>query len=243
MGRSLVSTCLTVFFAAAALAGCGGGGDTTGGSGGSGSIGSGGNTGTPGTGPYQPMAVGAVWTYHVADQSISYEKDSTVEAMEDIGGPKAGTSGFKVRETIKGSIQLTWYQVVPTGVVRHHDQTQDTSGNMLSDEWYDPYLLRTDESPEHLQSGASWTMDYNDTKTTTSKPTATVAHHETWHVDATDDAVTVPAGSFTALKVTRTDTSDGSTKTQWFVRGVGKVREQTGAGHTEELTHYQVPAQ
>jgi hypothetical protein len=241
MGRGFVSTCLTMF-AAAALASCGGGSGNTG-TGGSGGPPIGGNVGTPGTGPYQPMAVGAVWTYHVADQSITYDKDSTVESMEDIGGPKAGITGFKVRETIKGSIQLTWYQVVDTGVVRHHDQTQDTSGNMLSDEWYDPYLLRTDESSAHLQAGAAWTIDYNDTKTTSSKPTATIAHQESWHVDATDEAVTVPAGSFTALKVTRTDPTDGSTKTQWFVRGVGKVREQTGAGHVEELTSYQVPAQ
>ena len=55
------------------------------------------------------------------------------------------------------------------------------------------------------------------------------------------DVVTaVPAGTFNALKVTRTDTADGSTKTQWFVRGVGKIRERTGAGHIEELTAYTI---
>jgi hypothetical protein len=50
----------------------------------------------------------------------------------------------------------------------------------------------------------------------------------------------VPAGTFNALKVTRTDTADGSTKTQWFVRGVGKVRELTANGHKEELTAYTI---
>jgi hypothetical protein len=40
--------------------------------------------------------------------------------------------------------------------------------------------------------------------------------------------------------VTRTDPADGSIKTQWFVRGVGKVRELTGAGHKEELTAYTI---
>jgi hypothetical protein len=30
-------------------------------------------------------------------------------------------------------------------------------------------------------------------------------------------------------------------KTQWFVRGVGKVRETTSAGHIEELTSYNIP--
>ena len=36
------------------------------------------------------------------------------------------------------------------------------------------------------------------------------------------------------------DPTNGSTKTQGFVRGVGKVRELTGAGHFEELTSYQI---
>jgi hypothetical protein len=239
MGRNVASTFLAVL-TAAVFAGCGGGGE--GGAGGSGP-GAGGNVGTPGTGPYQPLVVGATWTYHVDDQGVAYDKASQVEGQEDLGGTKAGTSGFKVRETVKESIQFTWYQVVDTGVVRHHDQMQDTSGRMLSDEWYDPYLLRTDESSAHLQAGATWTIDYTNTKTTTSKPTATIAHHETWTVDAMDDALTVPAGTFSALKVTRADSSDGSTKTQWFVRGIGKIREQTSAGHTEELSAYQVPGQ
>ncbi len=242
MGRGVIATCLTIL-AAGAIAGCGGGSDTSGTGGGGATTGSGGNVGTPGTGPYQPLAVGATWSYHVDDQGVTYDKSSSVETQEDLGGAKAGISGFKVRETVKEAIQLTWYQVVDTGVVRHHDQMQDQSGQMLSDEWYDPYLLRTDETTDHLQAGATWSVTYNNTKTTTTKPTATVAHTETWTVEAIDDAVTVPAGSFTALKVTRSDPSDGSLKTQWFVRGIGKVREQTGAGHNEELTGYQVPAQ
>jgi hypothetical protein len=240
MGRSVSSTCLALL-ATAAVAGCGGSGD------GSGAGGTGGtpttNIGTPGTGPYQPLAVGAAWSYHVNDQGVVYDKASSVEAMEDIGGSKAGISGYKVRETVKDAIQLTWYQVTDSGVVRHHDQMQDTGGQLLSDEWYDPFLRRTDETTDHLKAGATWVESYTNTKTTTTKPTATISHQETWTTEATDESITVPAGTFTALKITRTDPTDSQTKTQWFVRGVGKVREQTGAGHIEELTSYQVPGQ
>jgi len=49
--------------------------------------------------------------------------------------------------------------------------------------------------------------------------------------------------TFNALKITRTDTADGSTKTQWFTRGVGKIREVTGQGHTEELSAYTIVPQ
>ena len=192
------------------------------------------------TGPYQPLTVGSTWTYHVDDQGVVYDKQSTVEAFEDMGGAVAGTMGFKVRETIKASVQLTWYEVTGTDVRRHHDQLADDTGRQLSDEWYSPYLLRVDEAPEHLQAGATWTINYTQTKTTSSKPTTTTNQTETWTVDAVDVVTAVPAGTFNALKVTRTDTADGSTKTQWFVRGVGKVRERTGAGHFEELTSYTI---
>jgi len=192
------------------------------------------------TGPYQPLTVGSTWTYHVDDQGVVYDKQSSVEAFEDMGGAVAGTMGFTVRETIKAAIQLTWYEQTATDVRRHHDQLADDTGRQLSDEWYSPYLLRVDEAPEHLVAGATWTINYTKTETTSSKPTTTTNQAETWTVDAVDVVTAVPAGTFNALKVTRTDTADGSTKTQWFVRGVGKVRERTGAGHFEELTSYTI---
>ena len=216
--------------------GCGGGSDTAPPNADDQDVG----TPTVTTGPYQPLTVGSTWTYHVDDQGVVYDKQSSVEAFEDMGGAIAGTMGFKVRETVKAAIQLTWYEQTGTDVRRHHDQLADDTGRQLSDEWYDPYLLRVDEAPEHLVAGATWTINYAHTKTTSSKPTATTNQAETWTVDAVDIVTAVPAGTFNALKVTRTDTADGTTKTQWFVRGVGKVRERTGAGHFEELTAYTI---
>jgi hypothetical protein len=192
------------------------------------------------TGPYQPLTVGSTWTYHVDDQGVVYDKQSAVEAFEDMGGAIAGTMGYKVRETVKAAIQSTWYEQTATDVRRHHDTMSDTSGRQLSDEWYSPYLLRVDEAPEHLQPGATWSISYVKTETTSSKPTSMSNQAESWTVDGVDVVTAVPAGTFNALKVTRTDTADGSTKTQWFVRGVGKVREQTAAGHFEELTSYTI---
>jgi hypothetical protein len=191
------------------------------------------------SGPYQPLTVGSTWTFHVDDQGVVYDKDSSVEAQEDIGGIAAGIMGFRVRETIKSAIQLTWYEVTATDVRRHHDQLS-TGGQLSSDEWYDPYLLRVDTSPDHMQANATWTMSYMDTKTTSSKPMATTTKTQNWHVDGVGTIVSVPAGTFAALQVTFTDKADGSTKTQWFVQGVGKVKEQTSAGHIEQLTAYTI---
>jgi hypothetical protein len=218
--------------AALVAAGCG--------SGGSGDPPGDGGPITPTSGPYQPLSVGTTWTYHVDDQGVVYDKQSSVEALEDIGGMAAGIMGYRVRETIKSSIQLTWYEVTATDVRRHHDQMLN-GGQLSSDEWYTPYLLRVDTSSDHLQANAAWTMTYMDTKTTSTKPTQTVTDTQNWHVDAVGTRVTVPAGTFAALQVTFTDKANGtSTKTQWFVQGIGKVKEQTSAGHTELLTAYTI---
>jgi len=111
--------------------GCGGGSDTAPPPGDDADVG----TPTVTTGPYQPLTVGSTWTYHVDDQGVVYDKQSAVEAFEDMGGAIAGTMGFKVRETIKAAIQLTWYEQTATDVRRHHDQLGDDTGRQLSDEW------------------------------------------------------------------------------------------------------------
>jgi hypothetical protein len=117
----------------------------------------------------------------------------------------------------------------------------DANGVMSSEDWYTPYDLRVDESPDHLTAGAAWTLSYMDAHASASKPAATKTITENWTTDAANETVTVPAGTFSALKITRTDTSDGTAKSQWFVPGVGKIRESNTTGHLEELTSYTIP--
>jgi hypothetical protein len=57
---------------------------------------------------------------------------------------------------------------------------------------------------------------------------------------AVDEPVTVPAGTFNCLRVRRrASQQDGSDKTYWFAKGVGKVKEV--GGQTEELTSVTIP--
>jgi hypothetical protein len=242
--------CLTIMalVAGAAMAiGCGGS---------SGSSGSGGSTGTGGSenlaadgavpmvtsGPYQPMVVGATWTYNVTDTGVSYVKNSTVMTYEDVGGMYAGTMGYKVSETIKTDTQYTWYVVAPSDVHRLHDQEVDGNGNLKTEDWYTPYDLRVDESADHLMAGASWMLSYQDAHTSSTKPMSDKTINEKWTTDAVNEVVTEPAGTFNALKITRTNTADGTAKSQWFVQGVGKIRESNTTGHLEELTSYMIPS-
>jgi hypothetical protein len=240
--RFLATTIPLATMGALAAAGCGGGGSGQGGSGGTGMLAADGAVPQVTSGRYQPLVVGATWVYNVTDTGVGYTKNSAVESYEDIGGVAAGTMGYKVSETIKTSTQLTWYESTATDVRRHHDQEIDANGQLSSEDWYTPYDLRVDESPDHLAAGAAWTLSYMDAHTSAKKPASMKTITENWTTDAVDEVVTEPAGTFKALKITRTNTADGTAKSQWFVAGVGKVRESNTTGHLEELQSYSVPA-
>lgn len=221
---------------ALALGGCSGGSGTSsplhGGGGGSGSDAAAQVT----TGPYEPLAVGVSWTYHVNDNGVTYDKTSTVMDTEDAGGPAAGITVFRLVDTFPADKQTTWYQVDGQVVKRLHDNSLDSSGNVKADDWYSPYRLRVDETPEHTVAATTWSLMLTDTHTSINKPATMTMKTDNWRVDGVDEPVTVPYGTFLSLHVSRTDPIDGSIKSFWFVRGVGKVKETNNSGHLEELT-------
>jgi hypothetical protein len=64
---------------------------------------------------------------------------------------------------------------------------------------------------------------------------ATAVSTDTWRVVAVDEMVNVPAGTFSAVLIEKVGGT--STKRYWFARGVGKVKERSGA-QLEELVNY-----
>jgi hypothetical protein len=197
-----------------------------------------------GTGRYLPLAVGATWTWRVTDSAgTSYDKSSTVEALEDIGGQKAGTMGFRVRTKGGGGDTLSWQQDTGTSIVRHREQDFHVDGSMKTDSFYMPFKLRVDESAAHLAAGVDYELAFTEiAKKIADGSTQTLQKGETWSVVSVDEQVTVPAGSFHCLHLHRVATDDaaGASKDYWFARGVGKIKE-TG-GQTEELASYSLPA-
>ncbi len=65
----------------------------------------------------------------------------------------------------------------------------------------------------------------------------TVPVEERWTVTAERQPVTVQGRSYEVMIVTKMSTT--STKTYWWARGIGKVKE-IGDNQTEELMSYQV---
>ena len=211
-----------------AVAGCGAGC-----SGGSGTV-----TGDPGAASgknYLPLSVGASWTYAVtAATGMTGQGTITVEAAEN--APGDGQSALRVHTVLLDGGTIAWQQSTGAGVVRLEEKQLDQTGAVLVDKQYAPPILVLDESAAHLVSGATWTEQYMETKTPSTKKKATKETTD-WTVEAVADTVTVPAGTYTCIRVRRNHTSSKtpSNTVSWYADGVGKVKE-TGAGAFNDET-------
>jgi hypothetical protein len=196
----------------------------------------------PAPASYLPLAIGATWTFKVTDgedATVSMKKIS-VEALEDVGGPKAGTMAFRLR-TDKGDDDKTvsWQQRVGDRVVRYRELSYKKASDVVKvDDSWTPPRMRVEERPDRLVKGATWTEMFQETKTKDGV-TTTTPEVDQWVVDAVDEEVTVPAGTFKCLRLRKVAEPGKVDKIFWFARGVGKVKE-TG-GQTEELASYSIP--
>lgn len=242
-----------VLVATALSAGCGNtdpGGTGGGGTGGSGSGGTGGGA----TGPFLPLAAGNRWTYLVTElndmgQEVTVTKVQTVMPMEPVGGtgPNKETMAYRM-VTTKGQggtdETISWQARVGDRVVRYREQSFGATSNMVElEEHWDPYKLRLDESAEHTVASDPWQeMDW-ETKIIPGAAPTTAEVREVWKVTAAQQAVTVQGKQYDVMIVTKTSVGQSSTssKTYWWARGIGKVKEirndQVGV---EELVSYEL---
>jgi hypothetical protein len=197
------------------------------------------DTGGDGTGRYLPLAVGASWTWRVTSSSgTTYDKVSTVEAFEDVGGAKAGVMAYRVRTQGDDGETVSWQEDTGTAVIRHREQSFTTAAALQSDQVFMPYKLRIDEATDRTSDGASFGETYTEVETDPlTGATKTQTKADTWTVEAVNESVTVPAGTFSCIRLHRVGTEAGSAdKRYWFARGVGKIKES--GGQTEELASF-----
>ena len=194
---------------------------------------------------FQPMAVGASWTYTITDSTTGTvaDKATTVEAYELVGdADHSGVMAFRLNTARLDGSDLIWQAQEGDRFVRYRDESYDASGVLTQDQWYVPSRLRLDVSAAHATTGATWTETFTQhtLDVTAGTPASSSLKSESWSVVSADESVTVPAGTFDhCLHVHRVASGSGTDKHYWFARGVGKVKE-TG-GHTEELKAYSLP--
>jgi hypothetical protein len=199
-------------------------------------------------GPLLPWAVGNNWTYRVTKAGAVSEKTTTIGDLETVGGegPHAADMAYHVT-TAKGSDlndHTESWQIPsdsdPERIVRYREQSFDAStGDLDTDEYWDPEKLHIDGSAERTVKGQSWLEVYDETKLQVGLSPATHEVRERWTVLDDDETLEVPAGTFEhTLHFQKVGAS--STKEYWYLRGVGKLKE-TGT-QTEELTDYSLEA-
>ncbi len=200
-------------------------------------------TGTPSS-RLLPAKVGATWTYRVTDLSTGAvaTKTSAVEAIEDVGGRKAGITAYRFRTEKSSGWTVSWQEDRGTSIVRHRELSFDAAGLMKSEEYFEAFKTRVDETHAHTAPGAAWEEAWTEVLVDPVVGDISSPRSAQWTVESAAETITVPAGTFTCVRVRRVSTNEsgtGSDKTFWFAPGVGKVKE-TG-GKIEELLEYAIP--
>ena len=180
---------------------------------------------------YFPTTIGATWSYAVTPASGS---GSTEQVENTAGSPSSLSKTF-----------------TENNVSSHTDSFElDSSGIFITGSTYPtgqvtyapPLLLL----PSNTTPGFSTSTTSTEQRSTGTTDTVTVAGT----VDGIE-TVTVPAGTFSALKVTRlmtrliTTPVGTSQNVKWYAPGVGCVRtvgtDPQGAATTWDLTSYNIP--
>jgi hypothetical protein len=193
---------------------------------------------------YLPITEGATWTWQVTSSAGAVHiKTSTVGALEDVGGAKAGTMGYKVTTSSSADQDTTvsWQEAAPSAILRHREQSFE-AGQMVSDQVFTPYKLRLDERGDRLVKGATWRETYTEVETNPATGmSVSLAKVEDWVVEEVDVPVVGADGvTYSCIQVKRVGEDEGDAqKTYWFARGIGKVKES--GKQTELLMTHSVP--
>jgi hypothetical protein len=170
---------------------------------------------------YFPLRVGDSWTYRNSE-----EGGYTLKVMSE--QPQAGSPTRYVLELNSSVKIIQTFSKMEGWVLFHSEDYPEHEGLQAT---YDPpkqYL------PNPLVVGREWRWSGRD-------PTQ-VEHQESSRVVAVE-VVTVPAGTFRAMKVVSKLTGGSATKTRtnWYADGVGLVKSTTEGGefkYGSDLTDY-----
>ncbi len=181
-----------------------------------------------------PMTVGDMWEYQVTDSVTKAKLTKVSKVLEQ-----------KVIEGVD-----TWVMESITGASRsvvHLQKTQETVLRSREEEYRANYLLESKvQKPGSIrgllvmpQAGYTFTEKYDeDYMKSDGSLVKTKDMTYDWVVDAVDESVTVPAGTFSAVKLRRIRSSNGKEKVLWLAPGVGKVKEIESGGDIEELVKF-----
>ena len=186
-----------------------------------------------------PLTQGSSWTYQITDAVRGiFQKDVYVSAQSTVPGTNvAATSVISTQPHLE---EHSWQTVVDGKVVRLREEDRKSDQLVRVVTWQPALMMKALAEPKP----AGWTDTTTLVETETNLLTGKVEEKEkvyAWTVEALDQSVTTPAGTFSdAIKLRRwrPDKPEWEERTYWLVPGVGKVREE--GERLEELVRYEV---
>ncbi|OJT23645.1 hypothetical protein BO221_16755 [Archangium sp. Cb G35] len=183
-----------------------------------------------------PLTVGSTWTYRITDP-VKGTFEKRVEVLGEQAVPETSMRAIAVRSTQPHLEELSWQLEVNGVVVRLREE--DRKGATLA--------RVTTWSPATVKSIATerpvgWRYDSDIRELTRLGDGSTEDKDKTyiWRVEAVNETVVTPAGTFTnviRIKRERGD-KENQERTYWLAPGIGKVKED--GERLEELVSYDV---
>jgi hypothetical protein len=183
---------------------------------------------------YLPLEVGALWRYAITrDDGRRGEGVVSVDGI-DYGGPTGGGVEYRIRQDLLDGTVWSWEGRQATRVVLEQEEIDDRAGNVVDEESYDPPITVVDERAERLAAGAEWPEAFINTVPNAKGHPKSKRGQAKWQVESVTDQVSVPAGTFTCLRLRRAQKHHPPV-ISWYAKGVGLVKQQ-GAGPLGDQT-------
>jgi hypothetical protein len=174
---------------------------------------------------FLPLEVGASWRYAITrDDGRRGEGVVSVDGV-DYGGSNGGVGEYRVRADLLDGTIWSWEVREATRVALEQEEIDNRAGNVLEEASYDPPITLVDERPERLTVGAEWPEAFMHTTPNAKGHPKSKRADAKWEVESVTDQVSVPAGTFTCLRLRRTQ-KHHPPLISWYARGVGLVKQQ-----------------
>jgi hypothetical protein len=196
---------------------------------------------------FYPMVPGSTLTYRHSGDGSPWDDETKVTATKVDGKDAWITEGAP---DAKGETSKNTIIRMGTRILRSHKQ-EFKAGVAQGTVDYEPGFIRFDEAWIDKDDGYAEDVSYKRIeKTAAGSVIAEDNREHTWTVEKRSDTVTVAAGKFEdCIRVRRTrirgnpaNSSDDDDKVFWFCAGIGKVRELSEiGGSNEELVRCDIP--
>jgi hypothetical protein len=183
-----------------------------------------------------PLTTGSTWTYRITEPTRGVF-DKSVEVIGPQAVPETSTTAILVKSMQPHLEEHSWQLELQNGTVVRLREEDLKAGAIARVTTWSPATVKS----LSLAQPQGWSYESNIREMTREDTGLVEEKNRTyvWRVLAVNESVTVPAGTFTAIKVQRARPDKaGSERTYWLVPGIGKVKED--GERLEELVSYDV---